>query len=65
MMQSVSSGMCGPCCSVVPIGSSTASTPASLHALDLLPGHPLDPVLAHGSPSLTVRARSGNRHGGA
>ena len=27
MKQSVSSGMCGPCCSVVPIGISTASTP--------------------------------------
>src|SRR5256885_1813202 len=27
MKQSVSSGMCGPCCSVVPIGTSTASTP--------------------------------------
>src|SRR3989442_1536470 len=28
MKQSVSSGMCGPCCSVVPIGRSTASTPS-------------------------------------
>ena len=30
--QSVSSGMCGPCCSVVPIGRSTASTPALMRA---------------------------------
>ena len=30
MKQSVSSGMCGPCCSVVPIGISTASTPAPI-----------------------------------
>ena len=30
--QSVSSGMCGPCCSVVPIGISTASTPRSIAA---------------------------------
>ena len=29
MKQSVSSGMCGPCCSVVPIGISTASTPCA------------------------------------
>ena len=46
--QSVSSGMCGPCCSVVPIGSSTASTPASICSPDLLPRHPLDQVLRHG-----------------
>ena len=32
MKQSVSSGMCGPCCSVVPIGISTASTPAEIRA---------------------------------
>ncbi len=32
MMQSVSSGMCGPCCSVVPTGRSTVSTPASMRA---------------------------------
>ena len=30
--QSVSSGMCGPCCSVVPIGMSTASTPSLIRA---------------------------------
>ena len=30
MKQSVSSGMCGPCCSVVPIGINTASTPRSI-----------------------------------
>ena len=32
MKQSVSSGMCGPCCSVVPIGISTASTPRPIAA---------------------------------
>src|SRR5690242_12174777 len=32
MKQSVSSGMCGPCCSVVPIGTSTASTPALIRS---------------------------------
>ena len=46
MKQSVSSGMCGPCCSVVPIGISTASTPAAIRCVDLGPGHALDQVLA-------------------
>ena len=32
MKQSVSSGIWGPCCSVVPIGISTASTPAPIRA---------------------------------
>ena len=32
MKQSVSRGMCGPCCSVVPIGMSTASTPAEIRS---------------------------------
>ena len=32
MKQSVSSGMCGPCCSVVPIGIRTASTPCSIRS---------------------------------
>ena len=45
--QSVSSGMWWPCCSVVPIGIRTVSTPLLDRRLDLRPGHALDEALAH------------------
>ena len=67
MKQSVSSGMCGPCCSVVPIGISTASTPRSIARLDLGPRHPLDEVLGHASdlrPNVRHRAILGRHRAG-
>src|SRR5579859_6980737 len=66
MTQSVSSGMWGPCCSVVPMGIHCVDAGID-PPLDFFPGHPLDEVLGHQGefdvPNVRLQTRSNDRGG--